>query len=33
VLFIRLAAHSLPEVWRSYLPTLDHLHGPAVEAA
>jgi 5-methylcytosine-specific restriction endonuclease McrA len=33
VLFIRLAAHSLPEVWRRYLPSLDHLHGPAVEAA
>ena len=33
VLFIRLAAHGLPEVWRRYLPLLDHHHDAAVEAA
>jgi 5-methylcytosine-specific restriction endonuclease McrA len=32
VLFIRLAAHRIPDVWRRYLPKLDH-HEPAVEAA
>jgi hypothetical protein len=32
VLFIRLAAHGLPEVWRRYLPLLDHAE-PAIEAA
>jgi 5-methylcytosine-specific restriction endonuclease McrA len=31
-LFIRLAAHRIPEVWRRYLPTLEHLE-PAAEAA
>jgi 5-methylcytosine-specific restriction endonuclease McrA len=32
VLFIRLAAQKVPEVWRQYLPGLDH-HEPAFEAA
>jgi 5-methylcytosine-specific restriction endonuclease McrA len=32
VLFIRLAAQKVPEVWRQYLPALDHFE-PAVEAA
>jgi len=32
VLFIRLAAQRVPEVWRQYLPGLDHFE-PAVEAA
>jgi len=32
VLFIRLAAQRVPEVWRQYLPGLDH-HEPAFEAA
>ena len=32
VLFIRLAAQRVPEVWRQYLPGLDHSE-PAVEAA
>ena len=32
VLFIRLAAHRVPEVWRTYLPSLDGLE-PAAEAA
>ena len=32
VLFIRLAAQRVPEVWRQYLPGLDHGE-PAVEAA
>ncbi len=32
VLFIRLAAQRVPEVWRQYLPALEH-HGPAFEAA
>ena len=32
VLFIRLAAQKIPEVWRQYLPALDHFE-PAVEAA
>jgi 5-methylcytosine-specific restriction endonuclease McrA len=32
VLFIRLAAHRIPEVWRTYLPMLDHAE-PAVSAA
>ena len=32
VLFIRLAAHRIPDVWRTYLPMLDHSE-PAVSAA
>ena len=32
VLFIRLAAQRVPEVWRQYLPGLDHAD-PVVEAA
>jgi 5-methylcytosine-specific restriction endonuclease McrA len=32
VLFIRLAAQRVPEVWRQYLPGLDHVE-PAFEAA
>jgi 5-methylcytosine-specific restriction endonuclease McrA len=32
VLFIRLAAHRIPDVWRRYLPKVDHAE-PAAEAA
>jgi hypothetical protein len=32
VLFIRLAAHRVPETWRQYLPALDALEAK-VEAA
>jgi 5-methylcytosine-specific restriction endonuclease McrA len=32
VLFIRLAAHRIPDVWRTYLPTLDHTE-PAASVA
>ena len=33
VLFIRLAAHRVPETWRRYLPALEHEPPSALEAA